>query len=329
MKPGDIDANESGLRIVKPMGLQSMETGIGASAGVDGRVVESLLGQLKRYAGFKSTPTLQRKLVKVLSGTPPDELVAWLSYINSTKDRDELNALIEDLTNHETFFFRDKSQLDLVSEMVFAPFFKSIRDDRRYTFRILSAACSSGEEAYTLAILFIESAIAAGCAKREGLNDYSLAKNIQLDVVGLDISRQAVRRAQDAVYAKNGLASFRDMPEKYWSFFEEIKGGHVHSHTHTQNYYSPIRGVKKYVRFHRHNLVESIPVSLGKFDLMLCRNAMIYIDHEKQKVIQDNMTDALLKGGHLVLSAVDTLHRAKKFSEIWRGNALCYRKSRA
>ena len=275
-----------------------------------------LLRTLKNFAGFKFTVSLENKIHRALRNIRIDDLAQWLCKIQRESGTDELIAFVEELTNHETFFFRDLRQLDMLSGLIFPKFFESWEEGRFYKYRIWSSASSSGEEAYTLAMLFIDYALKNGFAKKSLDNEIKFSHGLELEVVGSDISRQAVRKANDSVFMSGGLASFRRMPDMYWKYFNKIsEKGKSDSHARKIEYFEPISTIKKRVKFYQHNLLDTYQNQFGLFDLVLCRNMMIYIDKEKQSVIHDNLYSSLLDNGYLIVSAVDQIEMKNRYRE--------------
>ena len=275
-----------------------------------------LMRTLKNFAGFKFTSSLENKIHRALRNIRIDELSQWLYKIQRENGTDELIAFVEELTNHETFFFRDLRQLDMLSGLVFPKFFESRKQGGFYKYRIWSAASSSGEEAYTLAMLFVDYALKNGFATRSLDNEIKFSGGLELEVVGSDISRQAVRKANDSIFMSGGLASFRRMPDMYWKYFKKIpESGRSRSYAQKIEYFEPISAIKKRVKFYQHNLLDIYKKKFGQFDLVLCRNMLIYIDKEKQSVIYDNLYNSLLDNGYLIVSAVDQVDVKNRYRE--------------
>lgn len=112
--------------------------------------VQRLLDVLRQFAGFRSTPHLQRKLEKVFRDMGPEALSRWVDSLLADPSRRELIALVEDLTNHETYFFRDTPQLDILEKHVLPELVRQKLKSGDKTIRIWSAACSTGEETWKM-----------------------------------------------------------------------------------------------------------------------------------------------------------------------------------
>lgn len=273
--------------------------------------VAGLLRLLREFAGFRPTPQLERKLEKVFQGMGEAALARWVASLQADPARRELMALVEDLTNHETYFFRDPPQLDVLARHVLPAL---VRDKQRRgdkVLRLWSAACSTGEEAWTLAMMALTALLEAGVARERRPGDIWLPPDWRLEVMGTDISRQAVRVARDAAYRTEALASFRQFPESYRRFFEDVPA------RDGQPAYRRIgAALRPHVRFDLFNLVSPAPPCRDQ-DLVICRNVLIYLDPAMHAQVQRGLRDALRPGGFLMLGVVDRLHLREDFHDRW------------
>lgn len=282
-----------------------------ATGGVDpSRVVDELMEALRAYAGFRTSPRLRSKLEHVLRKAPEEELLRWRRMLGARDVDDPLTALVEDLTNHETYFFRDQPQLDALAHRVLPEAIQRNRAAGRKSLKIWCAAVSTGEEAYTLAILALEALRAAN------------ESDWDIEVIGTDISRQAIRIAREGVYQADGLASFRNLPGRYEPWFEPVSSpGRVAS----TRFRRPIAIVRDKVRFERFNLNSAKP-AVHDADLVLCRNVLIYLEPPLHGRIQAMLCDALRPGGHLMMSPVDRLNVPERVQPRWIDRTVVYEK---
>jgi chemotaxis protein methyltransferase CheR len=186
--------------------------------------------------------------------------------------------MIDALLNNETSFFRDAAVFAQLSNEILPYLAASRRDVKRL--RIWSAACSSGQEAYSLAILFAEQA--------------ERWAGWKIEIVGSDISRSAVRQARSGLYSQfevqRGLpirrlvAWFDPAPGQAWRAKPELAS---------------------LVSFTRHNLLGPPPVG-GRFDLILCRNALLYFSPERRRQLFEGLALAIVPDGALLLGAGET-----------------------
>jgi len=195
------------------------------------------------------------------------------------KGRDEALAaeVVDALLNNETSFFRDRVAFTQLTHHVL-PRLAAAKRERRL--RIWSAACSTGQEAYSLAMIFAEAE-----AQWRGWT---------IDIVGTDLSRVAIARARTGVYTQfevqRGLSVrrmidwFDPVPDKGWRIKSEIAS---------------------MVNFGRHNLLGSLPARPA-FDLILCRNALLYFSPDTRRQVLDRMAGSIAPQGALMLGAGET-----------------------
>ncbi len=188
------------------------------------------------------------------------------------------------VTINETFFFRFQAQLDAFWEKLLPELAKQRRSNRNLRLNIWSAASSSGEELYTLAIM---------------LHEYlgPDLKNWEIDLIGTDISHRALDRASEACYTKN---SFRGaMTEAQKERYFKPDG----------NEFRLREDLKAMVQFRYLNLNDSHEIrKLRGMDFIFCRNVLIYFDEAMKKRVLQSIYDVLTHGGHLFLGEAESLH---------------------
>ncbi|MCU0536682.1 MAG: protein-glutamate O-methyltransferase CheR, partial [Hydrococcus sp. Prado102] len=202
---------------------------------------------------------------------------------NTLDSYQEWEKLIALLANNESYFFRDKEQLNLLKNQILPDLIKRNRTQK--TLRICSAGCSTGQEPYTLAIIL-----------KELLPDF---QQWNLLILGIDIDRHALEEAEQGIYEP-------------WSFRgvdDEIKRQYFQN---KNNKYQLISEIKKNVKFQVVNLVKDPfpqPHSeLREMDLILCRNVFIYFENPAiakvlNKIYQTLQPSGYFVTGHTELSA--------------------------
>jgi len=194
----------------------------------------------------------------------------YLNLVESDPSGRELGTMIDMLTTNLTFFFREADHFRYLMQE-FLPKVKA------YRFRAWSAGCSSGEEAYTLAMVL-----------REAWPDLD-----ERDVVILatDISMRVIEIARSGIYPES---RFKDTP-KAWiaKYFEKVA-------TDSGYAYKTRRQIRDLVRFRILNLVDSWPMK-GHFDLVMCRNVMIYFDRPTQEEIVERFFNIIRPGGIFIV----------------------------
>jgi len=193
--------------------------------------------------------------------------------------------VVEALLNNETYFFRDRSPFDLLSKAVL-PKLAQLRQGQK-RLRIWSAGCSTGQEAYSLAMLFAEDPL-----KWAGWT---------IDIIGSDVSESAVRRARDGTYTQFEVQRGLGITQMI-RWFEECEGG-----------WRAIEPLRRLVRFQVQNLLEP-PPHPGQFDIVLCRNVLLYLNAERRGLVFDRIAGAMSPDGWLMLGAGETvIGQTKRF----------------
>jgi len=190
----------------------------------------------------------------------------------------ELDEAIDLLTINETYFFRQEYQLRAFHDEILRRL--ADQNARKKRLSIWSAGCSTGEEAYTIAMLVQES---------------GLFKGWDVRIIGSDISRRSVAAARRGVYQR---PSFRTTSEtRQRNFFRaEQDGVHVAD------------PVKKLCHFGRLNLLDGGNAAIvGVMDVVFCRNVLIYFDARSRRRVIDNLYDRLVPGGYLLLGHSESL----------------------
>lgn len=281
-----------------------------------GQVVDLLMQALLDYAGFRASDRLRRKLEFVLRKASEEELRRWQQMLGTRAGEDQLTALVEDLTNHETYFFRDEPQLELLSGELLPALVRQKAALGQRQLSIWCSAVSTGEEAYTLAILAHEAVLRNAPGGERGYAEWDIS------VLGTDISRQAIRIARDAVYQSSGMASFRNLPARYEKYFKPVQGTRISTGA---DFRRPLDEIRRLVRFERFNL-NSDHAAMQRADLVLCRNVLIYLDSALHGRIQTMLASALRHGGFLMMSPVDRLCAKQLFHPRWIGRNVVYEK---
>ena len=271
--------------------------------------VERLLEDLRRRCGLKRDELLARKVVGVLRQHAAAERKAWVEDLLGRPAHDpRWLAFVETVTVHETYFFRDPDQLEVLRRAILPALLAERARRGRRRLDIWSAGCASGEEAYTVAILVLDALAEAG----EDPDLWSL------HVLGTDISRTVIARAEDGVYGGPGLDAFRRLPDRYAAWFVAAPeaGGQCRR---------VCPEVMRRVSFRQHNLMDRDPPEAG-FDLALCRNVFIYFDEDGQERAIAMLRRGLAEPGYLLLGVTDRLASDSGFVRAATGTAVIYEK---
>lgn len=221
---------------------------------------EAALAPLIRSRGIVSLDQLAARLA---SGTEPGLA----------------DSVIEALLNNETYFFRDRAAFELLRQGPLRRLAAARAKERRLA--IWCAGCSSGQEAWSLAMMLADEAL-----RWDGW---------RIDILGTDVSRAAIERARTGIYnqfeVQRGLA-VREMLR----WFEELGGG-------DWRVSDALRGR---VRFEVRNIAEP-PPHPGRFDIILCRNLLLYLSPERRLAGFDRLAEAIAPDGTLLLGAGETV----------------------
>jgi len=188
------------------------------------------------------------------------------------------SRVVEALLNNETYFFRDRAPFDLLKAAALPELAK--RREASRTLRIWSAGCSAGQEVYSLAMLFAEDPL-----KWAGWT---------IDILGTDVSESMVERARAGLYTQFEVQRGLGIQQMI-RWFEETPGG-----------WRAAEILRKPIRFQVHNLLEGAPHP-GRFDLVLCRNVLLYLEENTRRKAFDRLSGALAPDGWLMLGAGETV----------------------
>jgi len=284
------------------------------------------LNLLHEYVGFRATEQLENKIKYIFRNSGSDELREWISHMEKDPSRSDLNALVDDLANKETYFFRDKNQLDIYSEYLLPKLIKDKLHNVQNTINIWSAGCSTGEEAYTLAMLLCDKLIDAKIAIEGASNEIFVPSAWDISILGTDISSQAIRVAKEGNYEKGGFDSFRQFPESYLKFFNSEDQKDILSTENESIHLQINKSISQIVQFDQSNLLGN-DVSRNNIDIIFCRNVLMNIDPDRHNEILLMMHKSLNDGGILVLSPIDVIPVPGLFNEVWVNKCLVYEKA--
>jgi chemotaxis protein methyltransferase CheR len=186
--------------------------------------------------------------------------------------------VVEALLNNETYFFRDRSPFDMLQRHALVELAQSRSRSKRL--RIWSAGCSTGQEVYSLTMLFVEEA-----EKWRGWT---------IDILGTDVSTSCIDRARSGTYSQFEVQRGLGINQMI-KWFEETPDG-----------WRAVEPLRKPVRFQVHNLLEPVPHP-GDFDIVLCRNVMLYLSPEKKTLAFERIASAMAEDGWLMLGAGETV----------------------
>lgn len=206
-------------------------------------------------------------------------------------DPDEVVALINSLTVNETYFYREEHQFRCLSDALLPDRVRDRRPGDKV--RIWSAPCSTGEEAYSIAIWLLE--------------NWRMVDAYNVEIVGSDLDTDALAAARIGHYGARALARLPEaLVERY--FEPRRRGGR-----------DIIADLKESVEFTRVNLLERASMTAhGRFDVIFCRNALIYFDDRSRAATAENLFACLAPGGFLCLGHSESMVRISDRFEMRR-----------
>ena len=276
------------------------------SATLPQEVPENLMARygdlIYKVTGIRISPQkkalLANRLRRRLRATGIKDFEAYFSHLKKLDVNDaEWDRFLQEITTHETFLFRDEAHWQWFGEQYLPELSaEARRGERRNELRIWSAACSTGDEAYSAA-----TCIAAKLANHKQWN---------VKIVGTDIGIGAIEQANSPRFGKRAM---RLVPEEYQRrFFEKLD----------DDAWQPKPVLSEMVDFRRHNLLEAL--KQPAFDLVFLKNVLIYFDGDSKRVVVDNVRKVMRPGTFLVAGAAEGISDLLK--DLQRIHPWLYRK---
>jgi chemotaxis protein methyltransferase CheR len=274
-----------------------------------------LMQGVERHAGLEFGPALAEKLLALVAPMSLGALETWVMELErQPPDAPAWQSLSESLTVHETYFLRDRPQMTLLASRL-PRLIAEAEAERRPVLRFWSIGCATGEEAHSVAMLALDALVTAGKAV-ERVGRIELTPPWRVEVLGSDLSSAALGQAKAGLYETGPLSSFRDLPPGYMRYFPPHRGEAVRI----------VRAdLREAVRFEPFNLVQDSAPESG-FDVVLCRNVLIYLTQWARLRAQNLLARAVRPGGYLMLGATDSLNDAAGFETIWGADAVMHRR---
>jgi len=239
--------------------------------------ISQLVGQMTGINLHSGKQELVRaRLTKRLRLLGLKSIDAYMEYLEHDCPEGEVVTMVEAMTTNKTSFFREPQHFSYLRRQI-------VPGLRNRKIRVWSAGCSSGEEPYSIAILL-----------QEGIQDHALW---DIEILATDLSSPMIAQARKGVYATKHL---QDVPplliSKYFTCVE----------TRPVRFYEVVEPVRHRVHFARLNLIEEWPMK-GPFDVIFCRNVMIYFDKLVQGRLVDRFWKLLKPGGYLFVGHSESL----------------------
>jgi len=238
-----------------------------------------------RRSGIKleiSKVTLvSNRIRRRLRATELPDFDSYYRFLMSPAGSQEVSPFLDAITTNETFFFRTKPHFDWFKEQFLPMLVKSrAGSESAKQLRIWSAACSSGEEPYSLAMCVEEASV--------------LFRGWNIDILGTDLSETALEAARTAVYKKRALQELE--PARLQKHFVE----------ESPDAWRLRPKIASMVRFQSHNLLQ--PLREPPFDCIWIRNVLIYFDRQSKIKVVEHLVRSLAAGGYLVVGPSEGLY---------------------
>ncbi|MGC8937400.1 MAG: CheR family methyltransferase [Thermodesulfovibrio sp.] len=243
---------------------------------------------------------LENRLSRILKEKNLRNFEDYLYFLKYSANKHDIGRLFDAVTTNETFFFREPQQFEVFSNDLIPKIIKENGQMGRKDIKIWSAACSTGEEPYTIAMILLE--------KPELVS-------VRKEIYASDISESVLMSARRGMY---GSYSVRNVPPQYMAkYFKDSGGIYVLSET-----------VKSMVKFMNINLIEEKEVKqLKGMDVVFCRNVLIYFDDKAKKKAVSLIYDVLRPKGYLFVGTSESLHNiTRAFRPVVINKVVVYQK---
>ena len=242
---------------------------------------------------------VERRIMDRMAATSSATFAHYFMYLRG-ETRNEVEHFINAFTVNETYFYREEHQLeclvrDLLPERV-------LGRRKSESIRIWSAPCSTGEEPYSIAMWLLE--------------NWPQVDAYDIEIVGSDIDTAVLDAAEAGIYGKRALMRlspgivkkyFRQLDDQRWQILDDLRDS---------------------VQFSRVNIMQSRETRpQGRFDVIFCRNVLIYFDDESRRLAAENLFENLHPGGYICLGHTESMSRISPLFEVCRfSDAIVYRR---
>jgi chemotaxis protein methyltransferase CheR len=241
-----------------------------------------LAGLLEARTGQQLTMSRRWRIETALSALLRERGIASLDELITIlvmgKEPNLSQMVVEALLNNETYFFRDRAPFDTLQRIALPELAQRRAKSKRL--RIWSAGCSTGQEVYSLSMLFAE--------------EPEKWRGWTIDILGTDVSTGCIDRARNGAYSQFEVQRGLGINQMI-KWFEECADG-----------WRAVEPLRKPLRFQVHNLLEPAPHP-GDFDIVLCRNVLLYLSPEKKTLAFERIAGAMAEDGWLMLGAGETV----------------------
>jgi chemotaxis protein methyltransferase CheR len=245
---------------------------------------------------------IDRRLAERIAVTQSASFQAYFAILRSDAEH-EIEHLVNAFTVNETYFYREEHQLRCMTSSLLGDVARGKKAGQ--PIRIWSIPCSTGEEPYSIAIWLME--------------NWSQVDSYNIEIVGSDIDTRALKAAADGVYGDRALMRLsRQVIDRY---FQPVAAD--------KHQIDP--GLRNSIQFTRVNLVDAQDLARYRdFDIVFCRNVLIYFDDASRRMAAENLYDCLRPGGYICLGHSETMSRISPLFRVCRfSDAIVYQRPEA
>jgi chemotaxis protein methyltransferase CheR len=242
---------------------------------------------------------VQRRVDDRMQATKSTSFTTYFARLRSDVDA-EIEHFVNACTVNETYFYREEHQLQCLTADLLAECLSAKRDGAGI--RIWSVPCSTGEEPYSIAIWLLE--------------NWPQVDAYEIEIIGSDIDTRVLEAAQSGIYPKRALMRLSPPTvEKYFSRLDEDRWQILHD-------------LRQSVRFSPVNIAKSGgTLAFGQFDVIFCRNVLIYFDDTSRRIAAENLFENLSPGGFICLGHTESMSRISPLFEVRRyADAIVYQR---
>lgn len=233
---------------------------------------------------------IDRRLTDRIAATGSGSFQSYFATLRSDANQ-EIEQLVNAFTVNETYFYREDHQLQCMTAHLLGDLLR--RKPAGNSIRIWSIPCSTGEEPYSIAIWLME--------------NWEEVDNYNIEIVASDIDTRALKAAAEGLYSARALMRLsRDIVERY---FERIDEAQVRIDA----------GLRGSIQFTHANLIDGQEMARYRdFDIVFCRNVLIYFDDASRRIAAENLYDCLRPGGYICLGHSETMSRISPLFRVCR-----------
>jgi chemotaxis protein methyltransferase CheR len=242
---------------------------------------------------------VERRVIERMQVTDSGSFAAYFARLRADAGN-EIEPFVNAFTVNETYFYREDHQLKCLTGDLLG---ERIRKKRQGAgIRIWCVPCSTGEEPYSIAIWLLE--------------NWPLVDQYEIEIIGSDIDTQALKASQEGVFGRRALMR---LPEELVAKYFTALGGER---------WRILDDLRQSVQFSSVNLIDQAQMrAQGRFDVILCRNVLIYFDDASRRIAAENLFENLLPGGFICLGHTESMSRISPLFGVRRfADAIVYQR---